>query len=163
MPDYIGAIDQGTTSSRFILFDRDGRIVQVDQREHEQITPRAGWVEHDPKEVWRRTREVIGGALASSDCEAGDIAAIGITNQRETTVVWDRETGEPVDNAIVWQDTRTDAIVRELGDAGRLREVTGLPLSTYFAGPKIKWILDNVDGAQQRAESGELAFGTIDT
>jgi glycerol kinase len=163
---YIGAIDQGTTSSRFILFDRDGRVVQVDQREHEQITPRAGWVEHDPKEVWRRTREVIGGALASSGCEAGDIAAIGITNQRETTVVWDRETGEPIHNAIVWQDTRTGGLVRELaGDEGvdRLREVVGLPLSTYFSGPKIAWLLDNVDGARERAENGELAFGTMDT
>jgi glycerol kinase len=166
MADYIGAIDQGTTSSRFILFDRDGRIVQVDQREHEQITPRAGWVEHDPKEVWRRTREVIGGALASSGCEAGDVAAIGITNQRETTVVWDRETGEPIYNAIVWQDTRTGPLVREFaGDEGvdRLRPAVGLPLSTYFSGPKIAWILDNVDGARERAENGELAFGTMDT
>src|SRR4051795_9725825 len=166
MADYVGAIDQGTTSSRFILFDRDGRIVAVDQREHEQITPQAGWVEHDPKEVWRRTREVIGGALASSDCEAGDIAAIGITNQRETTVVWDRDTGEPVYNAIVWQDTRTGALVREFaGDEGvdRLRESVGLPLSTYFSGPKIAWILDNVDGARERAENGELAFGTMDS
>src|SRR6201991_4289260 len=163
MADYIGAIDQGTTSTRFIVFDRDGNIVTVDQREHEQIHPRAGWVEHDPKEVWRRTREVIGGALAKSNLEAGDIAAVGITNQRETTVVWDRQTGEPVYNAIVWQDTRTDAIVRELGDAARLREATGLPLSTYFSGPKIRWILDNVEGARQRAENGELAFGTMDS
>ena len=163
MADYIGAIDQGTTSTRFIVFDRDGQIVTSDQREHEQITPKAGWVEHDAKEVWRRTREVIGGALANSDLEASDIAAVGITNQRETTVVWDRETGEPVYNAIVWQDTRTDAIVRELGDVDQLREATGLPLSTYFAGPKIKWILDNVAGARERAESGELAFGTMDT
>jgi glycerol kinase len=163
---YIAAIDQGTTSSRCILFDVDGRIAQVDQREHEQITPRAGWVEHDPKEVWRRTREVIGGALASSDAEAGDIAAVGITNQRETTVVWDRETGDPVYNAIVWQDTRTGPLVREFaGDEGvdRLRDTTGLPLSTYFAGPKIAWILDNVDGARKRAENGELAFGTMDS
>jgi glycerol kinase len=163
MADYIGAIDQGTTSTRFIVFDRDGRIVTSDQREHEQITPKAGWVEHDPKEVWIRTREVIGGALANSRLEAGDIAAVGITNQRETTVVWDRETGEPVYNAIVWQDTRTDAIVRELGDVDQLRDATGLPLSTYFSGPKIKWILDNVDGARSRAENGELAFGTMDT
>ena len=164
MPDYIGAIDQGTTSTRFIVFDRDGQIVAVDQREHEQINPQAGWVEHDPKEVWRRTREVIGGALAGSDLEAGDIAAVGITNQRETTVVWDRETGEPVYNAIVWQDTRTDAIVRELRRRlDQLREATGLPLSTYFSGPKISWILDNVDGARERAESGELAFGTMDS
>src|SRR6478609_5592488 len=149
--EYIGAIDQGTTSTRFIVFDSGGNIVTVDQREHEQITPKAGWVEHDAKEVWTRTREVIGGALANSSLEAGDIAAVGITNQRETTVVWDRETGEPVYNAIVWQDTRTDAIVRELGDADQLRDATGLPLSTYFAGPKIKWILDNVDGAREKA------------
>ncbi len=166
MAKYIGAIDQGTTSSRFILFDRDGKIVQVDQREHEQINPKAGWVEHDAKEIWTRTREVIGGALASSPAEASDVEAIGITNQRETTVVWDRETGEPIHNAIVWQDTRTDALVRELaGDQGgdRLREAVGLPLSTYFSGPKIRWLLDNVEGAQKRAENGELAFGNLDT
>jgi glycerol kinase len=166
MAEYVAAIDQGTTSSRLILFDRDGRARCVDQREHEQITPRAGWVEHDAKEIWRRTREVIGGAMAKSDAEAGDVAAIGITNQRETTVVWDRETGEPVYNAIVWQDTRTADIVHELaGEAGpdRLRADVGLPLSTYFSGPKIKWILDNVDGARARAEAGELAFGTMDT
>jgi glycerol kinase len=166
MARYVAAIDQGTTSSRLILFDQDGRVRHVDQREHEQITPRAGWVEHDPKEIWRRTREVIGGAMASSDAEAGDVAAIGITNQRETTVVWDRETGEPVYNAIVWQDTRTAGIVAELaGNAGpdRLRKDVGLPLSTYFSGPKIRWILDNVEGARHRAEAGELAFGTMDT
>jgi glycerol kinase len=166
MADYIGAIDQGTTSTRFMVFDKDGDIVTVDQREHEQINPKAGWVEHDAKEIWRRTREVIGGALANSDLEAGDIAAVGITNQRETTLVWDRETGEPVYNAIVWQDTRTDAVVRELaGDEGvdRLRKTVGLPLSTYFAGPKVKWILDNVDGARERANNGELMFGTMDT
>ena len=163
MAEYIGAIDQGTTSTRFIVFDKDGNIVTVDQKEHEQITPKAGWVEHDPKEVWTRTREVLGGALAHSKLEAGDIAAIGITNQRETTVVWDRETGEPVYNAIVWQDTRTDQIVRELGEVDQLRDATGLPLSTYFSGPKIKWILDNVDGARERAENGELAFGTMDS
>ncbi len=166
MAEYVAAIDQGTTSSRLILFDRDGRIAQVDQREHEQITPRAGWVEHDPVEIWRRTREVIGGALASSGAEAGDVAAIGITNQRETTVVWDRETGEPVYNAIVWQDTRTAEIVAALAGeerVDRLRREVGLPLSTYFSGPKIKWILDHVEGARRRAEAGELAFGTIDT
>jgi glycerol kinase len=166
MASYIGAIDQGTTSSRFILFDADGKIVQVAQKEHEQINPQAGWVEHDPKEVWRRTREVIGGGMASSDAEAGDVAALGITNQRETTVVWDRETGEPVYNAIVWQDTRTGPLVREFAGAvgvDRLRDRTGLPLSTYFSGPKIAWILDNVDGARERAENGELAFGTMDT
>jgi glycerol kinase len=166
VPKYIGAIDQGTTSSRFILFDRDGKIVYVDQREHEQITPKAGWVEHDASEIWRRTREVINGALASSPAEAGDVEAVGITNQRETTLVWDRETGEPIHNAIVWQDTRTGPVVRELaGDEGvdRLRDDVGLPLSTYFSGPKIRWLLDNVDGAQKRAENGELAFGTMDT
>ncbi|MDQ6605150.1 MAG: glycerol kinase GlpK [Actinomycetota bacterium] len=166
MAKYIGAIDQGTTSSRFILFDRDGKIVHVDQREHEQINPKAGWVEHDAKEIWTRTREVIGGALAASPAEADDVEAIGITNQRETTVVWDRETGEPIHNAIVWQDTRTGPLVRELaGDEGvdRLREAVGLPLSTYFSGPKIRWLLDNVEGAQKRAENGELAFGNMDT
>ena len=166
MARYVGAIDQGTTSTRFMLFDRDGRIAAADQREHEQITPRAGWVEHDPGEIWRRVREVIGGALATSGAEAGDLAAIGITNQRETTVIWDRETGEPIHNAIVWQDTRTDGLVRVLaGDAGvdRLRARVGLPLSTYFSGPKISWLLDQVPGARRRAESGELAFGTIDS
>jgi glycerol kinase len=163
---YVGAIDQGTTSSRFILFDKDGRIAAVDQREHEQINPRAGWVEHDAKEIWLRTREVIGGALAKSDAEAGDVAAIGITNQRESTVVWDRESGEPIHNTIVWQDTRTDRLVRELAGgegADRLRERVGLPLSTYFSGPKLAWLLENVDGARERAENGELAFGTMDT
>src|SRR3954451_20821076 len=166
MAEYVGAIDQGTTSTRFMLFDHDGHIVGMEQREHEQITPRPGWVEHDPDEIWRRTREVIAGALATTPAEAGDIAAIGITNQRETTVVWDRNTGEPVHNAIVWQDTRTDRIVDELsGDEGpdRLRADVGLPLSTYFSGPKVKWILDNVDGARERAEAGDLAFGTMDT
>jgi glycerol kinase len=164
--DFVGAIDQGTTSTRFIVFDRDGRVVAVDQREHEQITPRAGWVEHDPNEIWRRTREVLGGALAKSGLEAGDLATVGITNQRETTIVWDRETGEPIHNAIVWQDTRTSDLVRELaGERGvdRLRDRVGLPLSTYFSGPKIAWILDQVQGARARAESGELAFGTIDS
>jgi glycerol kinase len=166
MAKYIGAIDQGTTSSRFILFDKDGHIVHVDQREHEQINPKAGWVEHDATEIWRRTREVINGALASSPAEAGDVEAIGITNQRETTVVWDKETGEPIHNAIVWQDTRTGPLVRELaGDKGvdRLRDAVGLPLSTYFSGPKIRWLLDNVEGAQERADNGELAFGNMDT
>ena len=166
MAEYVGAIDQGTTSSRFILFDKDGKIVHVDQREHEQITPQAGYVEHDAKEIWTRTREVIGGALASSPAEAGDVKAVGITNQRETTVVWDRETGEPIHNALVWQDTRTAGLVREFsGDEGpdRLRDAVGLPLSTYFSGPKISWLLDNVDGARKRAENGELAFGTMDT
>jgi glycerol kinase len=166
MTKYVGAIDQGTTSSRFILFDKDGKIVHVDQREHEQITPQAGWVEHDAKEIWTRTREVIAGALASGPAEAGDVVAIGITNQRETTLVWDRETGEPIHNALVWQDTRTGPLVRELaGDQGvdRLRPDVGLPLSTYFSGPKIRWLLDNVDGAQEKADAGRLAFGNMDT
>jgi glycerol kinase len=166
MSRYVAAIDQGTTSTRVILFDADGRIVAADQREHEQINPRAGWVEHDPHEIWRRTREVIDGALARPGIEAAEVAAIGIANQRETTVVWDRRTGEPVHNAIVWQDTRTDALVRELAGASgvdRLRDSVGLPLSSYFSGPKITWILENVHGARERAEAGELAFGTIDT
>jgi glycerol kinase len=166
MPGYIGAIDQGTTSSRFILFDADGHVEHVEQEEHEQITPEAGWVEHDAQEVWKRTSEAIDAALENSGVDAGDVAAVGITNQRETTVIWDRESGEPVHNAIVWQDTRTGPLVHELaGDEGldRLREATGLPLSTYFSGPKIAWILDNVDGARERAESGELAFGTMDS
>jgi glycerol kinase len=166
MSQYVAAIDQGTTSTRCIVFDHDGRVVCADQREHQQIFPRAGWVEHDAAEVWTNTREVAAGALAKGDLTASDIAAVGITNQRETTVVWDRGTGEPVHNAIVWQDTRTDRICTELGgDAGltRYQGRTGLPLSTYFAGPKIRWILDNVDGARQRAENGELCFGTMDS
>ena len=166
MGSFIAAIDQGTTSTRLILFDRDGAVVASDQREHRQIHPHAGWVEHDPAEIWQRTREVIGGALASGGVEAGEVAAIGITNQRETTVVWDRETGEPIHNAIVWQDTRTAGLVREIGGEhgpDRLREAVGLPLSTYFSGPKIAWILDAVPGARERAEAGELAFGNVDT
>jgi glycerol kinase len=166
MTRYVGAIDQGTTSTRFILFDRDGHIAGVDQREHAQINPRAGWVEHDPQEIWERTREVIAGALASAGAHARDVAAIGVTNQRETTLMWDRESGQPVHKAIVWQDTRTDALVRELArDQGidRLRGSVGLPLSTYFSGPKVTWLLDHVSGARERAERGELAFGTIDT
>jgi glycerol kinase len=166
MARYVAAIDQGTTSTRLILFDSDGQIVGMDQREHEQLLPRAGWVEHDAGEVWRRTREVIGSALSGCGATAADVAAIGITNQRETTVVWDRQTGDPLCNAIVWQDTRTDATVRELaGSLGvdRLRERVGLPLSTYFSGPKLTWILENVAGARERAQAGELAFGTMDS
>ncbi len=166
MASYVGAIDQGTASTRFVLFDRDGRIAAIDQREHAQLTPQPGWVEHDAGEIWRRACEVIDGALASAGARAAEIAAIGIANQRETTVVWDRESGEPIHNAIVWQDTRTAALVRELaGDSGtdRLRERVGLPLSTYFSGPKIAWLLDRVDGARARAQAGELAFGTVDS
>ena len=166
MASYVGAIDQGTASTRFVLFDRDGRIAAIDQREHAQLTPRPGWVEHDAAEIWQRTGEVIDGALERAGASAAQIAAIGITNQRETTVIWERESGEPIHNAIVWQDTRTADLVRELsGDRGpeRLRERVGLPLSTYFSGPKIAWLLDRVDGARARAEAGELAFGTIDS
>lgn len=166
MAEYVGAIDQGTSSSRFIIFDTDGNIVQVGQREHRQIHPRAGWVEHDPREIGIRIREVIADALGKSDVRPREIKAIGITNQRETTVLWDRRTGEAVYNAIVWQDTRTAQIVRELaGDEGpdRLRSICGLPLSTYFSGPKAKWVLDNVDGVRERAEAGDILFGTMDT
>jgi glycerol kinase len=163
---YVIAIDQGTTSTRAILFDHTGSIVSSGQREHKQILPRAGWVEHDPAEIWTNTREVIGQALSMADVTRHDIAAVGITNQRETTVIWDRATGEPVYNAIVWQDTRTQPIVDRLaadGGIDRFRHATGLPLSTYFAATKILWILENVDGARERAERGELAFGTTDS
>ena len=167
MSTYVAAIDQGTTSTRCMIFDHSGRVVAVDQKEHEQIFPKAGWVEHNPDEVWTNTRQVCAGALAKGDLVTADIAAVGITNQRETTVVWDRATGKPVYNAIVWQDTRTDKIVDELGALGdgqeRYRAKTGLPLATYFSGPKIKWILDNVDGARAKAENGELMFGNMDT
>ena len=163
---YVAAIDQGTTSTRAMVFDRCGRVVSSEQIEHEQIFPRAGWVEHDAMEIWRNTRRVAAAALASADLKYGDIAACGLTNQRETTVIWDRETGEPIHNAIVWQDTRTGDLCRELaGDdgPGRYRDQTGLPLSTYFAGPKARWILDHVDGSRERAENGELCFGTMDS
>ncbi|WP_296139802.1 glycerol kinase GlpK [uncultured Tessaracoccus sp.] len=163
---YVLAIDQGTTSSRAILFDHGGQIVATGQKEHEQIFPRAGWVEHDPNEVWENVREVVGIALGKGQINRHEIAAVGITNQRETTVVWDRTTGEPVYNAIVWQDTRTDKIVTELGgDEGqnKYKARTGLPLATYFCGPKVKWILDNVEGTRERAEAGDLVMGTMDT
>ncbi|MET8648690.1 glycerol kinase GlpK [Nocardia aurea] len=166
MRRYVAAIDQGTTSSRCIVFDRHGRVVGVAKREHEQIFPRPGWVEHDPETIRRDTEYVLGAVLEQLDLTAADIAAVGVTNQRETTVVWDRATGEPIHNAIVWQDTRTDRLVTELGgDLGptRYQDRTGLPLSTYFAGPKLRWILDRVDGARERAEAGELCFGTIDS
>jgi glycerol kinase len=164
---YVAAVDQGTTSTRAMIFDHSGRVVASDQREHEQIFPRAGWVEHNAEEIWANTRAVTAGALAKADLTARDIAAVGITNQRETTLVWDRKTGKPIYNAIVWQDTRTDKIVDELAARGggqeRYRATTGLPLATYFSGPKITWILDNVDGARARAEAGDLLFGNMDT
>jgi glycerol kinase len=167
MTSYVAAIDQGTTSTRCMIFSHSGEVVAVDQKEHEQIFPKAGWVEHDPEEVWTNTREVTAGALAKADLHADDVVAVGITNQRETAVVWDRSTGKPVYNAIVWQDTRTDRICNELGALGggqeRYRDKTGLPIATYFSGPKIRWILDNVEGARARAEAGELLFGNMDT
>ena len=164
MAQYAAAIDQGTTSTRFMVFDHGGQVVSVDQKEHEQIYPKPGWVEHDAMEIWERTQEVVRAGL--DKVQASDIAAVGVTNQRETTVVWDRTTGQPVHNAIVWQDTRTDQICNELsadGGQDRFRTKTGLPIATYFSGPKIKWILDNVDGVRARAESGDVVFGNIDT
>jgi glycerol kinase len=166
MADYAAALDQGTTSTRCMIFDHAGGVVAIEQLEHEQIYPRPGWVEHDPREIWQRTRQVLDGALERAGASASDIAALGVTNQRETTVVWDRTTGEPLHNAIVWQDTRTDTICAELereGGQDRFRAKTGLPLATYFSGPKVRWILENVDGARKRAEAGELCFGTVDS
>jgi len=163
---YIAAIDQGTTSTRFMVFDHAGQVVAAHQLEHRQIYPQAGWVEHDPLEIWERTRQVMQGALDKSGLRAADIAAIGVTNQRETTVVWDRRSGKPYCNAIVWQCTRTkdqcDALSRE-GGQDRFRPQTGLPLATYFSGPKIQWILDNVAGVREAAENGRALFGNIDT
>jgi glycerol kinase len=166
MAEYVAAIDQGTSSTRCIVFDRDGAAVAVGRREHAQHHPRAGWVEHDVREIAAHVREVIDEALDAGGLAAAEVRALGITNQRETTVLWDRATGEPVHHAIVWQDVRTAALVDELGgDAGpdRLRAITGLPLSTYFSGPKAAWLLDHVDGLRARAEAGEVLFGTIDT
>jgi glycerol kinase len=171
MTRYIAAIDQGTTSSRCIVFDHDGAIVAVEQKEHRQIFPRPGWVEHDAEEIWANVQAVVKGALAKLKITAKDLAAVGITNQRETTVLWDKATGKPVCNAIVWQDTRTDRLVRDLGGgedgkAGgqdRFRDLCGLPLATYFSGPKIRWILDSVDGVRARAEAGDVLFGTMDS
>ena len=166
MADYVLAIDQGTTSSRAIIFDKSGSIVSSGQLEHEQIFPKAGWVEHDPKEIWNNTREVIGQALSRANLTRHDIAAVGITNQRETAVVWDKTTGEPIYNAIVWQDTRTQPIVDRLaadGGVERFKDIVGLPLATYFSGTKIVWILENVEGARAKAKAGDLIFGTTDT
>jgi glycerol kinase len=166
MAKYAAALDQGTTSTRAMIFDHSGKVVSVAQKEHEQIFPKPGWVEHDPQEVWARSQEVLDEAMSSAGASADDIAGLGITNQRETAVVWDKNTGEPVMNAIVWQDTRTDRLVDELSREGgqdRFRAQTGLPVATYFSGPKVRWILDNVDGARERAEAGDLVFGNMDT
>jgi glycerol kinase len=166
MADYAAALDQGTTSTRCMIFDHGGNVVSVEQLEHEQIYPQPGWVEHNPMEIWERSQQVIDKALADAGGNAGAIAGLGITNQRETTVVWDRNTGQPVYNAIVWQDTRTAAICSELekdGGQDRFRLKNGLPIATYFSGPKVRWILENVDGARAKADAGELAFGNIDT
>jgi glycerol kinase len=166
MAKYVAAIDQGTTSTRCILFDAQGNPAASNQLEHRQIYPQAGWVEHDPLEIWARIQEVARGAMERAGVTPADLAAVGITNQRETTVVWDRKTGKPYCNAIVWQDTRTDKIIAELGREGgqdRFRAETGLPLATYFSGPKIKWILDNVPGVRAAADRGDALFGNIDT
>jgi glycerol kinase len=163
---YIASIDQGTASSRCLLFDVHGRIVSVGQKEHHQIFPKPGWVEHDAVEIWQNVLQVVQEALSKAQLTTADIVALGITNQRETTVVWDRATGVPVHNAINWQDIRTDHLIRELaGSAGqdRFRDRCGLPLATYFSGPKIRWLLDHVDGLQARAEAGDVLFGTVDS
>ena len=159
MAEYIGALDQGTTSTRFMVFDHRGEVVSSHQEEHRQIFPQPGWVEHDATEIWQRSRQVIGKGLDRGGLRPADLAAVGITNQRETAVVWDRATGRPIHNAIVWQDTRTAALCDELalqGGPDRFRSKTGLPLATYFAGPKVSWLLDHVAGARERAEAGEL-------
>ena len=162
---YIAAIDQGTTSTRCMIFDKSGNVISKDQKEHQQIFSRPGWVEHDPLEIWGKTQGVLASALANGGLGASDIAAIGITHQRETVIVWDKITGKPVYNAIVWQDTRSAAIIQRLAKEGgqnRFRSKTGLPLATYFSGPKIKWLLDEVPGLKARARKGNLLFGTVD-
>jgi glycerol kinase len=163
---YVAAIDQGTASSRCMVFDRSARIVSISQKEHQHLFPRPGWVEHDPEEIWRNVEEVVQDALDKAQLELSNVVALGIANQRESTLVWDRESGAPVHNAINWQDMRTAALVRELGgDVGqdRFRERCGLPLATYFSGPKIRWLLDTVPGLRERAEAGEVLFGTMDS
>ncbi len=166
MADYVGAIDQGTTSTRFIVFSRSGQIIATAQKEHEQIYPQPGWVEHSPAEIWSRTQEVIAEAMRSKGLTAKDLAAVGITNQRETTVVWNRKTGQAVYNGIVWQDTRVSNYVDELAKSGgqdRFRGKTGLPLATYFSGLKIRWMLENVPGLRGMADAGDALFGNVDT
>jgi glycerol kinase len=166
MTKYVGAIDQGTTSSRFIVFDKHGNSVSVAQKEHKQIYPKPGWVEHDPLEIVANTNEVIGAALARANLSSSDLAVVGITNQRETTVLWDKHTGQPLCNALVWMDTRTDQLVHRFardGGQDRFRAKTGLPLATYFSGLKLLWILENVEGARRKAEDGDALFGTIDS
>lgn len=166
MSKYIAAIDQGTTSTRCMLFDHGGKVISLAQREHRQIYPKPGWVEHDPIEIWERTQDVIREAVAKASAQPGDIAAIGITNQRETTLIWDRRTGKPYSNAVVWQDTRTKEICDELaleGGQDRFRAICGLPLATYFSGPKIRWILENIPGVRAAAARGDALFGNLDT
>jgi glycerol kinase len=166
MTRYVGAIDQGTTSSRFIVFDRQGSIISMAQKEHRQIYPKPGWVEHDASEIWTNTREVCSDALIRANLKASDLQAVGITNQRETTLLWDRKTGKPLHNALVWQDTRVDALVAQYSKDGgqdRFREKTGLPLASYFSGLKLLWLLDNVEGVRARAEAGDAVFGNMDT
>jgi glycerol kinase len=163
---YVAAIDQGTTSTRFIVFDRQGQIICSNQQEHQQIYPQPGWVEHNPEEIWQRTQSVIKNALEIGNIDPKDIAALGITNQRETTIVWDRKTGKPYGNAIVWQDTRTRFLCDKLAEVegkDRFRERCGLPLATYFSGPKIKWMLDNIPGLREAANRGDAIFGNVDT
>jgi glycerol kinase len=166
MTRYIGAIDQGTTSTRFIIFDRTGETIATAQMEHRQIYPQPGWVEHDPHEIWQNTQIVVADALRRAGLDARDLAAVGITNQRETTLLWDRVTGQPMHNAVVWQDTRVDPLVAEYarhGGQDRFRAQTGLPLASYFSAFKLRWLLDNVPDARRRAEAGDLLFGTMDT
>src|SRR6516164_2820654 len=166
MANYIGALDQGTTSTRFIVFDRGGKTLATAQKEHQQIYPQPGWVEHDPEEIWQRAQEVIAEAMHQARLKPADLAAVGITNQRETTVLWNRKTGKPAANAVVWQDTRVASdvakLTRDLGqDAFRAK--TGLPLATYFSGLKVRWLLENVSGLRRQAEAGEILFGNVDT
>src|SRR5258708_11385741 len=166
MSNYIGAIDQGTRSTCFMVFDRSGKIVASAQKEHAQLFPKPGWVEHDAEEIWQRTQQVMSEAMEQSALQAADLSAIGITNQRETTVLWDRKTGKPVANAIVWQDMRVaDDVARFASEGGqdRFRLQTGLPLSTYFSSLKLRWLLENISGARKKAAGGELLFGNIDT